>query len=181
MLGGGLDHVRGGGAEQLLILLPGGAVVVHGLRVTALDDGHHLLAGDGLLFQQVRRDLVQQFPVFAEDLLGVLMTLADDGDGGPVRRGIRLLGAGHGVAAVQILALDASQGHHVELVAHTEAGHQVPGHLRGALDVVGGAGGHGVAHHLLAGPAGQQRADLRQNVLLGHEELLLLRQVQGVA
>ena len=181
MLGGGLDHVRGGGAEQLLILLPGGAVVVHGLRVPALDDGHHLLTGDGLLLQQIRRDLVQQFPVFAEDLLGVLMTLTDDGDGGPVRRGIGLLGAGHGVAAVQILALDGAQGHHVELLAHTEPRHQVPGHLRGPLDVVGGAGGHGVAHDLLRGAAGKQCADLRQDVLLGHEELLLLRQVQGIA
>ena len=78
------------------------------------------------------------------------MTLADDLDGLPVSGGIRLLGAGHGIAAVQVLALDRAQGHHVELIAHTEPGHQVAGQLRGALDVVGRAGGHGVAHDLLA-------------------------------
>lgn len=34
--GRGIDHVRGGGTEQLLVLLPGGAVVVHGFRVPLL-------------------------------------------------------------------------------------------------------------------------------------------------
>ena len=181
MLGGRLDGLRHTGTEQLLLPVAGGAVVVHRLRVAALDDGHHLLSGDGLLLQQVRGDLVQQLPVVPQDLLGLLVALADDLDGLPIRRGVGLLRAGHGVAAVQILALDGTQRHHIELVAHTEARHQIPRHLRGAFNVVGGAGGHGIAHDLLAGAACQQRADLRQNVLLGHEELLLLRQMQRVA
>ena len=109
------------------------------------------------------------------------MALTDDLDGLAVRRGVGLLSAGHGVTAVQILALDGAQRHHIELVAHAEPRHQIPRQLRGPLDVVGRAGGHGVAHDLLAGAACQQRADLRQNVLSGHEELLLLRQVQRIA
>ena len=181
VLGRGLDDLRGGGTEQGLLLLTGSAVVVHRLRVTALDDSHHLLTGDGLLLQQIGGDLVQQLPVLLQHPLGVLMALTDDGDDGTICGGVGLLSAAHGVRAVQILVLYAAQRHHVELLAHTEPGHQIPGHLRGPLDIVGGAGGHGVAHHLLAGPAGQQRADLRQNVLTGHEELLLLRQVQGIA
>ena len=181
VLGRGLDDLRGGGTEQGLLLLTGSAVVVHRLRVTALDDSHHLLTGDGLLLQQIGGDLVQQLPVLLQHPSGILMALTDDGDDGTICGGVGLLSAAHGVRAVQILVLYAAQRHHVELLAHTEPGHQIPGHLRGPLDVVGGAGGHGVAHHLLAGPAGQQRADLRQNVLTGHEELLLLRQVQGIA
>ena len=131
--------------------------------------------------QQVSGDLVQQLPVVLQNFLGLPVALANDLDGLPVRRCVGLLGAGHGVAAVQVLALHSPQGHHVKLVAHTEPGHQVSRQLRGPLNVVGCAGGHGVADNLLTGAACQQRADFRQNVLLGHEELLLLRQVQGVA
>ena len=180
MLGGSLDGLRNAGAEAVLQVL-GGTVVVHGLRVASLDDRHHLLTGDGLLLQQVRGDLVQQLPVLLEDLLRLLVALTKDLDGLPVGGGIRLLRAGHGVAAVQILALDGAESHHVELLAHTEPRHQIPRHLRGALDVVGGTGGHGVADDLLAGAACQQRADLREDVLAGHEEFLLLRQMQRIA
>ena len=180
MLGRGFDHIRCAGAEQGLVVFPGGAVVVHRFRIAALDNGHHFLAGDGLLLQQVRGDLIQQLAVVTQDLLGLLVALADDLNDSAVGGGVGFLGAGHGVSTVQILILHRTKRHHVELLAHAEAGHQVAGQLCGAFNIVGGAGGHGVAHNLFRAAACQQGADLGQNILPGHEEFFLLRQMQRI-
>ena len=167
MLGRRLDHIGGAGAELVLGILVQ-PVVIHQLGVAAFDDGHHLLTGDGLLLEEVSGDLIQQLAVLRKDGLGIAVALAENTDGLAVGGSVSLLCAGHGVGAVEVLVMDSTQRHHVELLAHTEAGHHAAGKLRCTLDVVGSAGGGGVAHHFLGRAACQQRADLRHNVLAGH-------------
>ena len=109
------------------------------------------------------------------------MAAVDDGTDLAVHAGKGLLGTVHAVAAVQILVAHRGQTHHAVLFAHTEHGNHLASDLGGPLDVVGSAGGLGVEHHFLSGTAGQQGADLGQQVFLGHQELFFLGQVQGVA
>ena len=40
-----------------------GAIIVHQSRITAFDNGHHLLTGDGLLLEQIGGNFVQHFSV----------------------------------------------------------------------------------------------------------------------
>ena len=163
-------------------IVPGGhPVEVLLVRVPAIQNRHHLRAGDGLLLEEVSGDLVQHLPVFLQQGPGLVMALPEQIHHFPVRQGESLLGAVHAVPALQILTLDAAQGHHAELLIHAKPGHQIPGQLRGPLDVVGRAGGLGVKHQLLGAPARQQGPDLREDVVPAHEELLLLRQVERVA
>ncbi|CAN4006383.1 DUF1344 domain-containing protein, partial [Dysosmobacter welbionis] len=75
LLGRGLNGLGRGGAERLVLCAGGGVGVLHQLRVPALDDSHHLCAGDGLLLQQVGHDLVHVLPAGLDDLHGLLVAL----------------------------------------------------------------------------------------------------------
>ena len=172
--------VPGRGLDGAVPLLRPGAVVVGGGRVPALQNGHHLLAGDGLLLQQVGDYLVHVLPVGADDLLGLVVAAAEDLHHVLVDIGGGILGTVDAVAPVQILVAAGGQGHHAELVAHAVERHHIPGQAGGLLDILGRAVGHGVEDHLLGGPAAHEGGDLRQELVPGLEVLVLLRQVQGI-
>ena len=177
-----LDGVGHGGTEAVLLAAGGGVGLLHGRGIAALDDGHHLAAGDGLLLQQVRHHAVHVRAVLADDLHRVLIGLIKDAldflihDRGGVLRAIQA------VAALKILAADAAQRHHAEGVAHAVHGDHVARDGRGLLDILGGAVGHGVHHHFLRRAAAHRHRDLRHQLVAGAQiGLVLLGHQQGVA
>ena len=98
--GGRLDDLRLRGAEAVLMGQRGGVGVFHGGGVPALDDSHHLRAGDGLLLQQIGHHLVHVLPVFPDDVHGVGIALVQNILHGLVHSGGGVLRAVQTVAAV---------------------------------------------------------------------------------
>ena len=98
--GGRLDDLRLRGAEAVLVGQSRGIGVLHGGGIPALDDGHHLRAGDGLLLQQIGHHLVHVLPVFPDDVHGVGIALVQNILHGLVHSGGGVLRAVQTVAAV---------------------------------------------------------------------------------
>ena len=98
-----------------------------------------------------------------------------------VHLGGGVLGAGQAHLAVQVLVLDSGQAHDAEFVAHAVHGDHLAGQVRGALDIVGSAGGHGVEGNLFRGAAAQHGADLGIDLVAVHQVALFLGGLHGVA
>ena len=95
--------------------------------------------------------------------------------------GSRGVGAVHHGLAVQILVGNGGQGHEAEVLAHAVLHDHLPGQIGGPFDVVGGAGGLDAKDQLFGGAAAHQGHQLRHQLFLGVEVLLLLGHLHGVA
>ena len=80
-------------------------------------------------------------------------------------------------AAEEDLALVLAVDHRAEHVGHAVARDHVARHLRRALEVVRGAGGHLVHEHLLGDAAAEQHRDDVQHVVAVHAVAVVLRQL----
>ena len=125
--------------------------------MSAVEDLHKLLAGDGLLLVQEGGQLVQLGAVVGEELQRLLVLLLHQCHHLLVDLRLGLGGAGQRRVAAQVLVLHRLHGHHVEVPAHAVAGDHGAGQLGGLFNIVGSAGGDGVeiqcahAHGLLGG------------------------------
>ncbi|MPN00344.1 hypothetical protein SDC9_147538 [bioreactor metagenome] len=91
------------------------------------------------------------------------------------------LSAGKAHTAVKILILHRGKSHHTVFIAHTVHGDHFPRQIGGAFNIVCGAGGHGMEDHLFGAAAGEKDADLGENIVLAHEEFLLLGELHGIS
>ena len=82
---------------------------------------------------------------------------------------------------IQVLALNRGGGHQAQLITHAVQGDHMPRQRGGLLNIVGSAVGLDSEYHLLCCPAAQDAPQLRQQLILGGQELFLFRQVHGVA
>ena len=158
-----------------------GTVVVHQIRVPALNDRHQLLTGDGLLLEQVTGNLIHQLPVVPDDGLGLLKAAVQNVLDLFVHQSGGLRSTVETITAVQILAANGGKAHNAEVVTHAEHGDHFSGQIGGALNVVGGSGGGGVEDDIFRSPAAQQGAELGIDLFLVVEELFLLWGLHGVA
>ena len=119
--------------------------------------------------------------VLRQHLAGALVGLLDEArdlEVDAVRRLGRVIALGGDVAAQEDLVVGLAVHLGPKLLAHAVAHNHAAGHLRGALDVVGGAGGDVVAEELLGGAAAQHHgkavehgvARLQEVVLVGHRK-----------
>ena len=146
-----------------------------------VDVGHELVARDGLLAQQVHRDLVKKRTVLDKKLFRVRVAVHEQLMDLFVRRGGGGVGAVHHRAAIEIRVRDGGQRHEAELVAHAVLRDHLAGQLRRTLNVVRRAGRSDAEDDLLGSAAAQHGLKLDDQLFPAGQELFLLRHLHGVA
>ena len=138
-------------------------------------------ARNALAFHLIGCDPLQNLPMVPQDLVGLVLALLQQPADLLIRLRAGLLGAGGDVPAVQVLVLRALETHGAEIFAHAVLSDHLPGQVRGALNIVGRAGGGGAEFDHFGGPAAQEHGDLREQLVLGQQIPLFLRGAHGVA
>ena len=126
-------------------------------------------------------DLIQQLPVFCEDLLGFFVALIQNRLHFPIYPGRSFLRAIQVGLVVKISIGNRCRCHQTQLVGHTVQRHHMLGGGCCPLDIVGSAGGLHTEHHLLGSSAAYQSPQLCEQFFLGVQVLFLLGHLHGIA
>lgn len=89
--------------------------------------------------------------------------------------------AGKGSVASEVLIAYRLHRHHVKIVTHTVSGYHSAGYLGRLLYIVRGTGGYLSEYNLLGGSASGERSYLVFELLSGHQHLVVLLYLHGVA
>ena len=138
-------------------------------------DPHKFLAGDRLLFDQMRRQLIHDLTVCRKQLQRLLIAFLQNAHHFLIDLGSRNIGAVHDRSAVQILAFNGFQTDQPKLLAHAKPGYHRPRQTCRLLDVVCRARRHGIKYDLLRRAAAQIAYKHIVDLRLGIQKLLFLR------
>ena len=149
-----------------------------------VEQGVHGVAFDGLALKQHLRHQIELIATGVQDLDRTTMGLTHNALNLDIDAARRLLGVilVIGVIATkEHLMLRLAKHLRAQLLAHAQARDHLARHLGCALQIVARARRNVIAHELLGNATAQEHGELVEHLVLGLEEVVLLRKLQRVA